>query len=341
MDNFDIKKYLAENKLGSYARNTVKEDMGKDIEDAEAEKMMDFLYEKEEDLNEDWGSSDQATFNQSIHKDLGNPTEMPMPFDSKFESAVESAVDFWWDDWDEYNTDRDGLIDYAKKRYYSAYFPEKFAAFQQMFAPKMSENKTLKEDAALVGNIALGIVGGLAGLWAISGVTKFLKNLAGYGLEKLGDKLQASAKNAARGKRKELIMGIAKKFESDDTLKDMYASLPEYNPYDKKERDKQIRKIADYIKSKLTPEEMKYFKDISSMLRTGDITESEKNINHTKIKETLSSDEYIRMDGLVDQDALASFRDSAYYVIAALREDGFDDEDILEFLQDNLEIAFN
>jgi hypothetical protein len=93
-------------------------------------------------LNEDWGSSDQAIMNRSIHKELGEPKEMPMPFNSEFESAVESAVDFYWDEWDEYRSDRKGLIDYAKKRYYMSYFPEKFAGFQKMF----SENKkALKE----------------------------------------------------------------------------------------------------------------------------------------------------------------------------------------------------
>jgi hypothetical protein len=91
-----------------------------------------------ESLNEDWGSSDQAIMNRSIHKELGEPKEMPMPFNSEFESAVESAVDFYWDEWDEYRSDRKGLIDYAKKRYYMSYFPEKFAGFQKMF----SENKT-------------------------------------------------------------------------------------------------------------------------------------------------------------------------------------------------------
>jgi hypothetical protein len=52
-DNFNMKKYLAENKLGAYSRlkeveeAKLTEDMGKDIEDAEAAKMMDFLAEKE------------------------------------------------------------------------------------------------------------------------------------------------------------------------------------------------------------------------------------------------------------------------------------------------------
>ena len=43
-DNFNVKHFLAENKLGAYSR--LKEDLGHDIEDAEAEKEMDFLAEK-------------------------------------------------------------------------------------------------------------------------------------------------------------------------------------------------------------------------------------------------------------------------------------------------------
>jgi len=85
-------------------------------------------------LKEDWGSSDQGVMNRAIHKDLGEPENMPMPFDSAFESAVEEAVDFYWDEWEEYQTDREGLIDHAKKAYYRRYFPEKFAGFQKMFS---------------------------------------------------------------------------------------------------------------------------------------------------------------------------------------------------------------
>ena len=85
-------------------------------------------------LKEDWGSSDQGVMNRAIHKDLGEPENMPMPFDSAFESAVEEAVDFYWDEWEEYQTDREGLIDHAKRAYYRAYFPEKFAGFQKMFS---------------------------------------------------------------------------------------------------------------------------------------------------------------------------------------------------------------
>jgi len=95
-------------------------------------------------INEDWGSSDQATFNKAIHKDIGNPTKMPMPFDPRFEAAVADAVDFWWDEWDEYREDRDELINHAKRLYYRSYFPEDYKMLTQMF----SENK--EEDDAII-----------------------------------------------------------------------------------------------------------------------------------------------------------------------------------------------
>lgn len=102
-----------------------------------------------ESLNEDWGSSDQATFNRAIHKDLGEPKKMPMPFDPRLEAAVESAVDFWWDEWDEYREDRQGLIDHAKKLYYRSYFPEEYKGFVEMFSEN-KEEKTSEEDEALI-----------------------------------------------------------------------------------------------------------------------------------------------------------------------------------------------
>lgn len=88
----------------------------------------------EEELNE-WGSSDQNIMNASIHRDLGEPEEMPSPFSRELESAAEDAVDFYWDDWEEYETDRQGLIDDAKRRYLRSYFREQFNALVRMFEP--------------------------------------------------------------------------------------------------------------------------------------------------------------------------------------------------------------
>lgn len=87
-----------------------------------------------DELNE-WGSSDQSIMNDYIHRDLGEPEEMPSPFSRELESAVESAVDFYWDDWEEYETDRQGLIDNAKRMYLRSYFPKKFNALVRMFEP--------------------------------------------------------------------------------------------------------------------------------------------------------------------------------------------------------------
>jgi len=103
-------------------------------------------------LNE-WGSSDQYYFNQSIHRDLGEPDTMPSPFSPEFQSAVESAVDFYWDDWEEYRTDYEGLVDHAKRMYLRTYFPEKFSALVRMFEPgnddDVDDNDLLNEWATL------------------------------------------------------------------------------------------------------------------------------------------------------------------------------------------------
>ena len=138
----------------------------------------------------------------------------------------------------------------------------------------VSPQSKLNEDLASVGTIALGVAGGLAGLWAAAGVTKFLGRFASAFSERLAYRLESAAKEAAKGSKKEIVSGIVKKFESDTELKSMYSSLPPYSEKTKKERNAQLAKIATYIKSKLTPEEMQYFNDISSMLRTGDIKES-------------------------------------------------------------------
>ena len=88
----------------------------------------------EEELNE-WGSSDQNIMNASIHRDMGEPETMPSPFDDRFESAAQEAVDFYWDDWEEYETDRDGLIDNAVRGYLRQYFRKDWDLMVKMFEP--------------------------------------------------------------------------------------------------------------------------------------------------------------------------------------------------------------
>lgn len=83
-------------------------------------------------LNE-WGSSDQHAMNSSIHRDLGQPTEFPGL--TQIMSAAEEAVDFYWDDWEEYKTDREGLVMHATQMYANRMFPEFMDGMRKMFAP--------------------------------------------------------------------------------------------------------------------------------------------------------------------------------------------------------------
>ena len=86
-------------------------------------------------VKEDWGGSDQRAMNQQIHKALGEPTKMPSPFDDKLEYAVQDAVDFHWDDWPEYQQDREGLYTQAKRAYLRAMFRDTFDKMVRMFEP--------------------------------------------------------------------------------------------------------------------------------------------------------------------------------------------------------------
>lgn len=87
---------------------------------------------KEIIISEDWGGSDQFIMNKSIHKDLGEPEEFPGLY--KLENAAESAVDFYWNDYPEYKTRKQDLINDAMHRYFIAYFPETYKRFKEMFS---------------------------------------------------------------------------------------------------------------------------------------------------------------------------------------------------------------
>jgi hypothetical protein len=137
----------------------------------------------------------------------------------------------------------------------------------------------LNEDVGLIADIAIGVASGLVGLWALVKGSRAVGRYLGNTAEELADKVKDNARQAAKNQRKELVGEIVKKFDGDKELERMYQNLPEYSPYAKtkamiaqnKERTKQLKAIGNYIKGKLTPEEMAYFTEISSMLRTRDI----------------------------------------------------------------------
>ena len=147
---------------------------------------------------------------------------------------------------------------------------------------KTLKEQALNEDMALVGDIALGVVGGLAGLWAIFRGIPAVVGALGLVASDIANEMERKAKKAAaiakRDGRLETIKPIIAKFENDTELKEMYKALPKFNVSSSQkgriqnnERAKQMRVIAKYIETKLTPDEMQYFTDISSMLRTGDV----------------------------------------------------------------------
>jgi len=97
---------------------------------------MDFEDDDDDEFYQgDWGSSDQAIMNQSIHRDLNEPTEFPGLTQTLL--AVEEAVDFYWEDWEEYQTEagREDLIRDAFQSYMRSYFPDFFRDMQAFLAP--------------------------------------------------------------------------------------------------------------------------------------------------------------------------------------------------------------
>ena len=97
--------------------------------------------EMSEEGGHGWGSSDQGYFNRYIHEYLGEPNEMPSPFESDLEDAASEAVDNYWDEWEEYKTDREGLVDHAKRGYLRSYFKEKFDMLVKMFEPAVEDEE--------------------------------------------------------------------------------------------------------------------------------------------------------------------------------------------------------
>lgn len=153
---------------------------------------------------------------------------------------------------------------------------------------KLHNEGQLNELGFLVtaGAAAVGVIGAIALLNGAS----WLKNKLGDAAYAIGDKLGAWASaKAAIANREQLektIKPMVSKFSNDSKLKQMYSELPDYKNGGSKKasennkiRTQQLKKIGDYIKSKLTDDEKKYFTDISKHLRTGGLGE---NINESK-----------------------------------------------------------
>ena len=149
-------------------------------------------------------------------------------------------------------------------------------------APYGSGYSEVNEDAGMVLDVAMGVAVGLMGLWALVQSAPLVGRVFGDAAEYLANKSEKKAKMALKNQRKETIAPIIAKFKNDKQLAGMYQNLTPYSAAAKlgssqaglkaqQGRVNQLTKIGKYIKSKLTPEEMAYFKDISAMLRDGDL----------------------------------------------------------------------
>lgn len=152
---------------------------------------------------------------------------------------------------------------------------------------RINEMESTKEPVNEIGVLAASgaVALGLLGAYGLYKGIKWVGSTLGDAALELAYKLDTAAATKKAVSRKErylqVIQGIAKKFEGDQQLAQMYQNLPEYQPglglkhSDKvkmnNERTKQLKQIGDYIKSKLTDEELQYFADVSSILRTGEL----------------------------------------------------------------------
>jgi len=87
--------------------------------------------------------------------------------------------------------------------------------------------------------------------------------------------VNAAAKQAKRNDTQSMIKSVAERLVSDQQLKDKFKSVKPYSnsssvkAYENNQlRTKQLNAIAKDIKSKLSKEEMPYFKEISQEIRT-------------------------------------------------------------------------
>ena len=87
---------------------------------------------KKQDLKE-FGSSDMNALLSSMHINLGYPKEFPGL--SKIMDAAESATDFYMDDFEEYNTNRDELVMSNARAYARRYHPDFMSAAAKFIEP--------------------------------------------------------------------------------------------------------------------------------------------------------------------------------------------------------------
>ena len=206
----------------------------------------------EEELNE-WGSSDQYFFNQSIHKQLGEPKEMPSPFNRELEDAAESAVDFYWDEWEEYQTDRQGLIDHAKRGYLRSYFRDQFNMLVKMFEPMSDDEGEIDENITssnALGDLAMQKLTGQE-------TPHDEDDMAPDGMDDDSDNNRKMMKNEVKTMKMKTPITTLGMFEEDneyaicmDSIQDKYGPKKTWNKNAEKKFDACVLQVGKKIKER-------------------------------------------------------------------------------------------
>jgi hypothetical protein len=116
-------------------KNPKKADLNKDGKLSDYEKKRGAAIEKamkKQDLKE-FGSSDMTILLRSMHRDLGSPTEFPGL--TKIMSAAENATDFYMDDFENFDNEREGLIMSNARSYALRMFPDFMSMAAKMVEP--------------------------------------------------------------------------------------------------------------------------------------------------------------------------------------------------------------
>ena len=153
----------------------------------------EFIASLNEEAVNEWGSSDNYAMSEVIHHMLRKPKNMPSPFDKKLRDAAESAVDRYWEEWDEYKTNYDDLVDDAVRTYLRHFHKEEFKLAQRMFEPVESNSIEVGEDineAFKSAKLAQLFNTKISGSWSSSNLKNLPEafyNMANVALDKVED----------------------------------------------------------------------------------------------------------------------------------------------------------
>jgi hypothetical protein len=145
------------------------------------------------------------------------------------------------------------------------------------FISKSGNDKSVNESFLVT---AAAAAAGVAGLMVLVKTAPFFRRVAGEASQMLGSAVLRKLEKDRLDKYTAIIDGIVTKFEGDEVLKTMYTELPAYSDLARDNasnvaRTKQLKVIGEYIKTKLSEDELKYFVDISKSLRgLAEISES-------------------------------------------------------------------